>query len=125
MALLDHVLQASEGCDVDFMQGCTPVRGEDSAGPSPGCWSGDRAPAPGPRAPRRPLCTALSSHAPALVEPGGPYLASAAPADPVAEAHHPASPRRDADHDRVAVVSAVPGAASQQHIDAAEQATCP
>jgi dihydroxy-acid dehydratase len=31
---LDHVLQASEGCDFDFLRGRTPVRDEDSAGPS-------------------------------------------------------------------------------------------
>src|SRR5436853_1168559 len=31
---LDHVLQANEGCDFDFLRGRTPVRGEDTAGPS-------------------------------------------------------------------------------------------
>ena len=31
---LDHVLQANEGCDFDFLQGKTPVRAEDTAGPS-------------------------------------------------------------------------------------------
>jgi dihydroxyacid dehydratase/phosphogluconate dehydratase len=31
---LDHVLQASEGCDFDFLRGRTPVRPEDTAGPS-------------------------------------------------------------------------------------------
>jgi L-arabonate dehydrase len=31
---LDHVLQASEGCDFDFLRGRTPVRSEDTAGPS-------------------------------------------------------------------------------------------
>jgi dihydroxy-acid dehydratase len=31
---LDHVLQASEGCDFDFLRGRTPVRAEDTAGPS-------------------------------------------------------------------------------------------
>jgi dihydroxy-acid dehydratase len=31
---LDHVLQANEGCDFDFLRGGTPVRFEDSAGPS-------------------------------------------------------------------------------------------
>jgi len=31
---LDHVLQAHEGCDFDFLRGRTPVRAEDSAGPS-------------------------------------------------------------------------------------------
>ena len=31
---LDHVLQANEGCDFDFLRGRTPVRAEDSAGPS-------------------------------------------------------------------------------------------
>jgi dihydroxy-acid dehydratase len=31
---LDHVLQASEGCDFDFLRGRTPVRHEDTAGPS-------------------------------------------------------------------------------------------
>jgi L-arabonate dehydrase len=31
---LDHVLQADEGCDFDFLRGRTPVRAEDSAGPS-------------------------------------------------------------------------------------------
>jgi len=31
---LDHVLQAHEGCDFDFLRGRTPVRAEDTAGPS-------------------------------------------------------------------------------------------
>jgi dihydroxy-acid dehydratase len=31
---LDHVLQANEGCDFDFLRGATPVRSEDTAGPS-------------------------------------------------------------------------------------------
>ena len=31
---LDHVLQANEGCDFDFLRGGTPVRLEDTAGPS-------------------------------------------------------------------------------------------
>jgi dihydroxy-acid dehydratase len=31
---LDHVLQANEGCDFDFLRGRTPVRFEDTAGPS-------------------------------------------------------------------------------------------
>jgi L-arabonate dehydrase len=31
---LDHVLQANEGCDFDFLRGGTPVRAEDTAGPS-------------------------------------------------------------------------------------------
>src|SRR5881296_3351552 len=31
---LDHVLQANEGCDFDFLRGRTPVRTEDTAGPS-------------------------------------------------------------------------------------------
>jgi L-arabonate dehydrase len=31
---LDHVLQANEGCDFDFLRGATPVRAEDTAGPS-------------------------------------------------------------------------------------------
>jgi dihydroxy-acid dehydratase len=31
---LDHVLQASEGCDFDFLRGRTPVREDDFAGPS-------------------------------------------------------------------------------------------
>ena len=31
---LDHVLQAHEGCDFDFLRGKTPVRIEDTAGPS-------------------------------------------------------------------------------------------
>src|SRR5205823_5528357 len=31
---LDHVLQANEGCDFDFLGGRTPVRAEDTAGPS-------------------------------------------------------------------------------------------
>jgi dihydroxy-acid dehydratase len=31
---LDHVLQAHEGCDFDFLRGATPVRREDTAGPS-------------------------------------------------------------------------------------------
>ena len=31
---LDHVLQANEGCDFDYLRGRTPVRFEDSAGPS-------------------------------------------------------------------------------------------
>jgi dihydroxy-acid dehydratase len=31
---LDHVLQADEGCDFDFLRGRTPVRAEDTAGPS-------------------------------------------------------------------------------------------
>jgi L-arabonate dehydrase len=31
---LDHVLQAHEGCDFDFLRGQTPVRLEDTAGPS-------------------------------------------------------------------------------------------
>jgi dihydroxy-acid dehydratase len=31
---LDHVLQANEGCDFDFLRGKTPVRVEDTAGPS-------------------------------------------------------------------------------------------
>jgi hypothetical protein len=31
---LDHVLQAHEGCDFDFLRGATPVRFEETAGPS-------------------------------------------------------------------------------------------
>jgi len=31
---LDHALQANEGCDFDFLRGKTPVRAEDTAGPS-------------------------------------------------------------------------------------------
>lgn len=31
---LDHALQANEGCDFDFLRGQTPVRVEDTAGPS-------------------------------------------------------------------------------------------
>ena len=31
---IDHVLQANEGCDFDFLRGGTPVRAEDTAGPS-------------------------------------------------------------------------------------------
>jgi dihydroxy-acid dehydratase len=31
---LDHVLQANDGCDFDFLRGKTPVRAEDTAGPS-------------------------------------------------------------------------------------------
>jgi dihydroxy-acid dehydratase len=31
---LDHVLQAHESCDLDFLRGKTPVRAEDTAGPS-------------------------------------------------------------------------------------------
>jgi dihydroxyacid dehydratase/phosphogluconate dehydratase len=31
---LEHVLQANEGCDFDYLRGNTPVRFEDSAGPS-------------------------------------------------------------------------------------------
>jgi dihydroxy-acid dehydratase len=31
---LDRVLQANEGCDFDFLRGKTPVRAEDTAGPS-------------------------------------------------------------------------------------------
>ena len=31
---LEHVLQANEGCDFDFLRGGTPVRLEDTAGPS-------------------------------------------------------------------------------------------
>jgi L-arabonate dehydrase len=31
---LDHVLQANDGCDFDFLRGSTPVRAEDTAGPS-------------------------------------------------------------------------------------------
>jgi len=31
---LEHVLQADDGCDFDFLQGKTPVRLEDTAGPS-------------------------------------------------------------------------------------------
>jgi dihydroxy-acid dehydratase len=31
---VDHVLQANEGCDFDFLRGQTPVRVEDTAGPS-------------------------------------------------------------------------------------------
>jgi L-arabonate dehydrase len=31
---LDHVLQANDGCDFDFLRGRTPVRREDTAGPS-------------------------------------------------------------------------------------------
>jgi dihydroxyacid dehydratase/phosphogluconate dehydratase len=31
---LEHVLQANEGCDFDYLRGRTPVRLEDSAGPS-------------------------------------------------------------------------------------------
>jgi L-arabonate dehydrase len=31
---LDHVLQANEGCDFDYLRGRTPVRHEDTAGPS-------------------------------------------------------------------------------------------
>jgi L-arabonate dehydrase len=33
---LEHVLQANEGCDFDFLRGRTPVRLEDTAGPSHG-----------------------------------------------------------------------------------------
>jgi dihydroxy-acid dehydratase len=33
---LDHVLQANEGCDFDFLRGGTPVRGDEHAGPSHG-----------------------------------------------------------------------------------------
>ncbi len=33
---LDHVLQANEGCDFDYLRGQTPVRLEDTAGPSHG-----------------------------------------------------------------------------------------
>src|SRR5216110_2492855 len=32
---LDHVLQANEGCDFDFLRGRTPVRTEDTARPTP------------------------------------------------------------------------------------------
>jgi len=39
---LDHVLQANEGCDFDYLRGRTPVRFEDTAGPSfeklPAAW---------------------------------------------------------------------------------------
>jgi dihydroxy-acid dehydratase len=31
---LDHVLQANEGVDFDYLKGRTPVRFEDTAGPS-------------------------------------------------------------------------------------------
>ena len=31
---LDHILQADEGCDFDFLRGKTPVKNEDTAGPS-------------------------------------------------------------------------------------------
>ncbi|MEK7715836.1 MAG: IlvD/Edd family dehydratase [candidate division NC10 bacterium] len=31
---LDHVLQANEGCDFDYLRGATPVRYQDTAGPS-------------------------------------------------------------------------------------------
>jgi dihydroxy-acid dehydratase len=31
---LDHVLQANEGVDFDYLRGKTPVRHEDTAGPS-------------------------------------------------------------------------------------------
>ena len=31
---LEHVLQANDGCDFDFLRGKTPVRAEDTAGPS-------------------------------------------------------------------------------------------
>jgi dihydroxy-acid dehydratase len=31
---LEHVLQANEGCDFDFLRGRTPVRAEDTEGPS-------------------------------------------------------------------------------------------
>jgi dihydroxy-acid dehydratase len=31
---LEHVLQANEGCDFDFLRGRTPVRFDDTAGPS-------------------------------------------------------------------------------------------
>src|SRR5262249_48640903 len=31
---LDHVLQANEGCDFDYLRGRSPVRHEDTAGPS-------------------------------------------------------------------------------------------
>jgi dihydroxyacid dehydratase/phosphogluconate dehydratase len=31
---LEHILQANEGCDFDYLRGATPVRFEDSAGPS-------------------------------------------------------------------------------------------
>jgi dihydroxyacid dehydratase/phosphogluconate dehydratase len=31
---LDHVLQANEGCDFDYLKGRTPDRFEDTAGPS-------------------------------------------------------------------------------------------
>jgi dihydroxy-acid dehydratase len=31
---LDHVLQANEGCDFDFLRGATPVRAADTAGPT-------------------------------------------------------------------------------------------
>jgi dihydroxy-acid dehydratase len=31
---LEHILQANEGCDFDFLRGATPVRFQDTAGPS-------------------------------------------------------------------------------------------
>jgi dihydroxy-acid dehydratase len=31
---LEHILQANEGCDFDYLRGATPVRFEDTAGPS-------------------------------------------------------------------------------------------
>jgi L-arabonate dehydrase len=31
---LEHILQANEGCDFDYLRGATPVRAEDTAGPS-------------------------------------------------------------------------------------------
>jgi len=31
---VDHILQANEGCDFDYLRGATPVRFEDTAGPS-------------------------------------------------------------------------------------------
>ena len=31
---LDHILQANEGCDFDYLRGATPVRFEETAGPS-------------------------------------------------------------------------------------------
>ena len=33
---LEHILQANEGCDFDYLRGATPVRFEDTAGPSHG-----------------------------------------------------------------------------------------
>src|SRR4029453_3652968 len=43
---LDHVLQANEGCDFDYLKGRTPVRFEDTAGPSHS-WEDARPPPSG------------------------------------------------------------------------------